>query len=528
VEQLPPPQDLDAEEYVLGAMLLAPSAVDAVLPVLGHQGHPFYRHSHAVLYRAVLHLHGNGTPADPITVAAYLEERGQLGDIGGRIRMQELAALVPATGNAVHYARIVADRAASRRLITTLEPLMERARAGLVHPHELEQVVQELRVAAALDSAPGQAVFMEAYEFVDMQVESPPPLWGNAEATIIPAGGLVLAAGRPGVGKTTWVIDLACHLAAGLAYPPVEDDKAPTPFPVPRPLRIALIENEGPLEMFRDKLAGKLERWEHPFTEAGGYVGVQTWRWGAFSFADADAYAKVRAELDELAIDLVIGDPLAMLGMEGVGSPAETRAFVQLIRGLGLGHGRAFLFLHHFRERVEKNEDELARISGAWGGHLDTLMTLQPMGREEELRLAFPKLRWGKGKPLEPLVLGRVYVTASYVALRKEGDAAALEPLLVDLLASRRTAGEGYGGNGWGTYSQLAAELPGGARRSDAKKALEGNPHLFVMATGAPAKVLGAKAQAQVWGLVEWPEAPAPAGPEVAPAPQPVEEQFPF
>lgn len=368
-----------------------------------------------------------------------------------------------------------------------------------------------------------ERIFMDAYDFVDQQVEPPQPLWGSREHIIIPAGGLVVAAGRPGVGKTTWVVDLACHLAAGLAYPPPGDEHAPEPWPVPRPLRVVLIENEGPIEMFRDKLGQKLERWPHPPGDVGGWLGVQVWRWGAFSFADTDTYDKVRAELDELDIDLVIGDPLSMLGTEGVGSPAETRDFVQLIRGLGLGHGRAFLFLHHFRERVERNEDELARISGAWGPHLDTLMTLQPMGREEEARLAFPKLRWGRGRSPEPIVLGKIYNTQSFAGLRKEGDMAALEPLIVGELQRRRDGNEGYGGNGWATYAQLAPTIAGGRAKDRVKKTLEAAPHLFAMVTGDEARQLGAKAKtAKLWGLREWPEAPehdeesAPGGQLVA------------
>lgn len=368
-----------------------------------------------------------------------------------------------------------------------------------------------------LEGAPDVApIFMDAYDFVDMQVEPPAPLWGNREHTIIPAGGLVVCAGRPGVGKTTWVVDLACHLAAGLPYPPTGDELAPDPWPVPRPLRIVLIENEGPIEMFRDKLGNKLERWPHaPFADAGGYLGVQVWRWGSFSFADEDTFRRVGVEMDDLQIDLVIGDPLAMLGMEGVGSPKETRDFVQLIRGLGLGHGRAFLFLHHFRERNEDRADELARISGAWGGHLDTLLTLQPMGHEDELRMAFPKLRWGRGRQPEPVVLGRIYNTQSYASLRREGDLAALEPLLVTCLADGREAGEGYDAKGWRTYTQLAAIVAGGRRKHDTKKALEGAPHLFARVTGTAAKVLGAKHNAILWGLREWPEAPAQAAHEM-------------
>lgn len=352
------------------------------------------------------------------------------------------------------------------------------------------------------------AVFLDAYDFVQQKTETPPPLWGNDEINAIPAGGLCLLAGRPGTGKTTLILDLACHLAAGQAWPPVdaENERAPTPLPVPRPLRVALIENEGPEDMFRAKLREKLDIFPHTIGRAtepeAGCILVQTWRWGAFSFADKDAHARAAHELDQHRIDIVVGDPLASLGPEGVGSPADTRDFVATLRPLGLGTSRAFLFLHHFRERVERTEDELARISGAWGGHLDTLVTLTSTGHADQARLAWPKLRWARRQRPAPLILGRIWNTASFEAIGEEGDTALIEPLVYSELAQWRAAKKGRQGQGWATTTELAKALE--RRRIDVKKALEGAPHLFTLATGEAARALGAKSNAQLWGLAEW------------------------
>jgi hypothetical protein len=284
--------------------------------------------------------------------------------------------------------------------------------------------------------------------------------------------------------------------------------------------------------MFRDKIARKLERLPYDIRERGGYLGVQTWRWGAFSFADPDAFAKAAHDLDALAIDLVAGDPLAMLGMEGVGSPADTRNFVQILRRLGLGTNRAFLFLHHFREKAERTEDELARISGAWGGHLDTLFTLAAMGKEDQARLAFPKVRWARTASPEPLILGRVYAASRFEALRAEGDLSLLEPLVAEHLAELRARGQGYGGKGWATYATIAQGIE--RRRPDVKKALDGAPHLFRERTGEDAKALGAKRNARLWGLASWDDAPAeaahamPAQPELEQGAFPPVDDIPF
>src|SRR5712691_9453133 len=109
------PQNLEAEESVLGAMMLSPGAIGAVSEIV--DASDVYRESHAKIYRAALALYTKGEPVDAITLVDELEERSELEDVGGRVRVHELAALVPATANAAHYARIVHEMATLRGLI---------------------------------------------------------------------------------------------------------------------------------------------------------------------------------------------------------------------------------------------------------------------------------------------------------------------------------------------------------------------------------------------------------------------------
>src|SRR3954468_228192 len=131
-----PPQNLDAEESVLGAMMLAPGAVGAVSEIL--DAGDFYRESHAKIYRAALALYAKGEPVDAITVVDELDERGELESAGGRTRIHELAALVPATANAGHYARIVRETATLRGLIRVGS---EIAQLGWDRPGETDDLV---------------------------------------------------------------------------------------------------------------------------------------------------------------------------------------------------------------------------------------------------------------------------------------------------------------------------------------------------------------------------------------------------
>ncbi len=110
-----PPQDIPAEQSVLGGMLLSKDAIADVVEQL--RGPDFYRPAHELIYEAVLDLYGRGEPADAVTVAAELTKRGEIGRIGGAPYLHTLISMVPTAANAGYYARIVRERAVLRRLV---------------------------------------------------------------------------------------------------------------------------------------------------------------------------------------------------------------------------------------------------------------------------------------------------------------------------------------------------------------------------------------------------------------------------
>jgi len=111
-----PPQDVAAEQSVLGGMLLSKDAIADVVEVV--RGVDFYRPAHEIVYEAIIDLYGRGEPADAVTVAAELTKRGELGRIGGAAYLHTLLSSVPTAANAGYYARIVHERAVLRRLVT--------------------------------------------------------------------------------------------------------------------------------------------------------------------------------------------------------------------------------------------------------------------------------------------------------------------------------------------------------------------------------------------------------------------------
>lgn len=116
-----PPQDLDAEECVIGAMLLSGHAIDAAREII--VASDFYRHSHGVIFTAALRLHDRSEPVDAITVHDELDREDELEAAGGREHVHELAATVPDTARAGFWARIVREMSTLRELTTIGEQI---------------------------------------------------------------------------------------------------------------------------------------------------------------------------------------------------------------------------------------------------------------------------------------------------------------------------------------------------------------------------------------------------------------------
>ena len=110
-----PPQDMAAEQSVLGGMMLSKDAIADVIEKI--RTNDFYRPAHQAVYEAILELYGKGEPADAVTVAAELERAGELRRIGGAPYLHTLISTVPTAANAGYYAEIVAEKAILRRLV---------------------------------------------------------------------------------------------------------------------------------------------------------------------------------------------------------------------------------------------------------------------------------------------------------------------------------------------------------------------------------------------------------------------------
>src|SRR4051795_7048900 len=219
-----PPQNLEAEESVLGAMMLSPGAIGAVSEVL--DASDFYRESHGKIYRAALSLYAKGDPVDAITLVDELEERGDLEGLGGRVRIHELAALVPASANAGHYAQIVREMATLRGLINAGS---EISRLGWERPGQAVDLVDKAeQVVFDLSQARVTSEFSHIDELLKEGFERITALYeAGADITGVPSGfrdldrltsgfqpgNLIIAAARPSMGKSALGLCMAANLA---------------------------------------------------------------------------------------------------------------------------------------------------------------------------------------------------------------------------------------------------------------------------------------------------------------------------
>src|SRR3954463_6785873 len=138
----PPPQNLEAEQSVLGAVLLSDTALPALIIDERLQPADFYRDSHGIIFTAMLALHGAGEPVDALTLVEHLKQAGQLDAVGGRATVDLLAGSVPAGGTARQYARIVRENAMLRRLLNAAYEIQAKVHSHEAPPRELVDLAE--------------------------------------------------------------------------------------------------------------------------------------------------------------------------------------------------------------------------------------------------------------------------------------------------------------------------------------------------------------------------------------------------
>jgi replicative DNA helicase len=226
-----PPQNLEAEAGVLGSLLLDGEATIKVADILG--AGDFYKEAHRHIYEAVMELVERHSPVDVLTISNRLEEKGLLEQVGGSSYLTTLVASVPTSAHARHYAEIVAKKATLRRLIQTAA---EVTAMGYEESADVESLLDQAEQLVFKVSQKNlkenftslKHVLTESFDRIDelhkdkAKMRGIPTGFRDLDQKVLAGlqpSDLVIVAARPSMGKTSFALNIARHLAVTEGIP---------------------------------------------------------------------------------------------------------------------------------------------------------------------------------------------------------------------------------------------------------------------------------------------------------------------
>ncbi len=336
-----PPQDMDAERSVLGAMMLDEEASIQAFSILSDRD--FYRSAHASIFAAMSALYERNEPIDEITVAAQLRTMREIENVGGSAFLASLTEHVPTAANLSHYARIVKDRALARRLISTATAI-----AGVGYQGTTD-------VAAMLDDAeakifeitnsrehkafsPLSEAVKHAFRRLEERYERKERITGvpsgfpdfDDKTAGLQSSDLIIIAGRPSMGKTAF--------ALGLGYNAAHLSKVPTAVFSLEMSREQLVMRMLASEARIDGSAMRTgtfppEAWPHIARAAGELSATPLYIDDSAALNVMEMRAKCRRLQAEKGLGLIIVDYLQLMRGRS-GSEGREKEISEISRGL--------------------------------------------------------------------------------------------------------------------------------------------------------------------------------------------------
>ncbi len=333
-----PPQDLAAEQSVLGAMLMSKLAIDPASDVL--DGRDFYRPAHELIFDTIVDLANRGEPADAITVAAELQRRGEVGRIGGAPYLHTLVAGVPIAANVDFYADIVHEKAVLRRLVEVGQRIAQLGQAGQGEVSEIVDRAQ--KEVLDVDGTKQAEDYSSVSDLMSITIDEIEEIQGRGTemhgvpsgfpdldrlTTGFRSGQMIVVAARPGVGKSTLGLDFC---------------------------RSASIRHQIPSAIFSLEMTGSEIAMRMLSAEAK--VNVSQMRGGGMSQRDWDAIAKAMPRVQ--SAPMVIDDSPNM-------TMPEIRSKARRIKKT---HGLGFMVIDYLQlmtsgKRVENRQVEVSEFS---------------------------------------------------------------------------------------------------------------------------------------------------------------------
>lgn len=346
-----PPQNVEAEEHVLGALMVAAPTLERVIGEVRLQAGDFYMDKHRLIFAAIRELYMGDQPVDQLAVCDALGENDKLEEAGGKHFVYSLTDRVPAAANAKHYAEIVRRHSLSRKRIDIGYKLADPALNG-----EAPQLLSELADLIADPLAEGGPAtpdrFADGAAFILDAPEKIEAVWGSGAEVLHPVGEPLMIAAPPGAGKTTLAQQYALALAGigpgellGLpVYPP---DGKVVYIAADRPSQAARSFRRMVTERDRDLLAEHLEVWRGPLP-----------------FDPAAEPHLLTPFLKARGAGAVVIDSLGATARELASDEAGSRLFAAM--GEVTAEGIEVVVLHHDRKR-EQGSDKVRALDDVYG-----------------------------------------------------------------------------------------------------------------------------------------------------------------
>jgi len=365
-----PPQSIEAEQSVLGGVLLDNSALDQILDIVREED--FYRDAHRKIFAAMVEMSSKEEAIDYLTLQERLKQRGHLEEVGGAGYISSLTDVIPTSANVTHYAAIVRDKAIARRLIHASSEIL---RHGFEASEDLPEyvdlaerlifgVVQERKLAGVVHI---KDLVTESFATIERIYEKKETYTGvpsgfrdlDDKTSGFQSSDLIIIAGRPAMGKTSFALNIAQFAA--------QEAKEPVLF--------------FSLEMSKESLAMRLLCSE-------ARVDHQRLRKGLLTDTDWGRLARAAGALSDA--DLFIDDTPGVRVME---MRAKARRLQAELQKQGKSIGLIFmdyLQLSSLGKRVESREREISEISRTLKGLAKELnvpvIALSQLSRKPESR----------------------------------------------------------------------------------------------------------------------------------------------
>jgi len=225
-----PPQNLEAEQSVLGSLLIDKDAIVSIADIINPDD--FYKEVHGMIFEAMLELYEKREPIDVLSLSNRLQEHSQLETIGGRSYLASLANAVPTSSHVVNYAQIVQKKATLRRLLAVATKI---TRLGYNESEKIEELLDQAEQSLfgvsqkylKQNFIPIKSILTEAFDRIDELHKESGKLRGlptgyadlDNKLAGLQKSDLIIIAARPSIGKTTLALDIVRHVAINSKVP---------------------------------------------------------------------------------------------------------------------------------------------------------------------------------------------------------------------------------------------------------------------------------------------------------------------